>query len=92
MSGQTGWFRASLRDSHRVRSSSAFDRDRWSCCAGLMIILVIIWVMDLPAMAFITAAITLERFAPVGERLARADGGVVLGAGLFLIARATGLE
>ena len=33
----------------------------------------------------------LERLAPDGERVARAIGAVVVGAGLFLIARAAGL-
>jgi predicted metal-binding membrane protein len=61
------------------------------CCVGLMAILLVIGVMDLRAMAFVAAAITVERLAPAGERIARATGGVVLGAGLFLIARAAGL-
>jgi len=39
----------------------------------------------------VAAAITLERLAPAGERVARAIGVVIVGAGLFLIARATGL-
>jgi hypothetical protein len=37
------------------------------------------------------AAITVERLAPAAERVARATGAVVVGAGLFLIARAAGL-
>jgi predicted metal-binding membrane protein len=61
------------------------------CCAGLMAILLVIGVMDLRAMAVVTAAITAERLTPAGERVAQAIGAVVLGAGLFLIARATGL-
>jgi predicted metal-binding membrane protein len=61
------------------------------CCAGLMAILLVIGVMDLRAMAVVTAAITVERLAPAGERVARAIGAVVVGAGLFLIARAAGL-
>jgi predicted metal-binding membrane protein len=61
------------------------------CCAGLMAILLVIGVMDLRAMAVVAAAITVERLAPVGERVARATGAVVVGAGLFLIARAAGL-
>jgi predicted metal-binding membrane protein len=48
-------------------------------------------VMDLRAMAVVTTAITVERLAPAGERVARAIGAVVVGAGLFLIARAAGL-
>ncbi len=61
------------------------------CCAGLTAILLVIGVMDLRAMAVVTAAITVERLAPAGERVARAIGAVVVGAGLFLIARAAGL-
>jgi predicted metal-binding membrane protein len=60
-------------------------------CAGLTAILVVVGVMDLRAMAVITAAITAERVAPAGERVARAIGAVAAGAGLFLIARAVGL-
>jgi predicted metal-binding membrane protein len=58
------------------------------CCAGLMTILLVNGVMDLRAMAVVTAAITSERLAPAGERVARAIGVVVITAGLFLIARA----
>jgi predicted metal-binding membrane protein len=61
------------------------------CCAGLTAILLVIGVMELRAMAVVAAAITLERLAPAGERIARAIGVVIVGAGLFLIARATGL-
>jgi len=61
------------------------------CCAGLTAMLLVIGVMDLRAMAVVTAAITVERLAPAGERVARAIGAVVVGAGLFLIARAAGL-
>jgi predicted metal-binding membrane protein len=61
------------------------------CCAGLTAILLVIGVMDLRAMAVVTAAITAERLAPTGEYVARAIGAVVIGAGLFLIAQAAGL-
>ena len=61
------------------------------CCAGLMAMLLALGVMDLRAMAVVTAAITVERLAPAGERVARATGAVAVGAGLLLIARATGL-
>jgi predicted metal-binding membrane protein len=61
------------------------------CCAGLIAILLVLGVMDLRVMAVVTAAITSERLAPAGERVARAIGAVVVGAGLFLIARAAGL-
>jgi predicted metal-binding membrane protein len=42
-------------------------------------------------MAVVAAVITVERFAPGGERIARATGAVAVGAGLFLITRAAGL-
>jgi predicted metal-binding membrane protein len=61
------------------------------CCVGLMAILLVVGVMDLRAMAIVAAAITVERLAPAGERVARAIGAVVVGAGLFLIARAARL-
>jgi predicted metal-binding membrane protein len=61
------------------------------CCAGLMAIVVVIGVMDLRAMAVVAAAITVERLAPAGERIARAIGAIAVGAGLFLVARAVGL-
>ncbi len=60
-------------------------------CANLTAILLAIGVMDLRAMVVVTVAITLERLAPNGERGARAIGGVVVGVGLILIARAIGL-
>jgi predicted metal-binding membrane protein len=61
------------------------------CCAGLTAVLLVVGVMDLRAMAVMTAAITVERLAPAGERVARAIGALAAGAGLFLIARAAGL-
>jgi predicted metal-binding membrane protein len=61
------------------------------CCAGLMAILLVIGVMDLRAMAVVAAAITLERLAPAGERVARASGVVAVAVGVLLIARAAGL-
>lgn len=53
--------------------------------------LLVAGVMDLRAMAVVAAAITVERLAPSGERMARATGAVVIAAGLFLILRAIGL-
>ena len=58
------------------------------CCAGLTAILLVIGVMDLRAMAGVTAAITLERLAPASEPTARVIGMVIIVAGLLLIARA----
>jgi len=59
------------------------------CCANLMAILLVIGVMDLRAMAVVATAISVERLAPAGERVARVIGAVVVGAGLLLIARAS---
>lgn len=58
------------------------------CCFGLMIILLVIGVMDLRMMAVVAAAITAERLAPAGVRVAHITGVLAAGAGLFLIARA----
>lgn len=57
-------------------------------CAGFTAILLVVGVMDLRVMALVTAAITAERLARNGERIARAVGVVVVGIGLLLIARA----
>lgn len=59
-----------------------------NCCAGLTAMLLVIGVMDLRAMALVTAAITAERLAPRGQRVARVIGGVVVVAGLILTVRA----
>jgi predicted metal-binding membrane protein len=61
------------------------------CCGSLMVILLVVGVMDLRAMALVTAAITLERLAPGGKRIARAIGAIVVAAGLFLVGQAVGL-
>ena len=61
------------------------------CCANLTVILLVIGVMDLRAMVLVTAAITAERLAPEGRNVARLLGVLIVGAGLFLIARATAL-
>jgi predicted metal-binding membrane protein len=61
------------------------------CCAGLMLILLVVGVMDLGAMAVVAAAITAERLAPAGARVARAIGAIVVAAGVLLIVRAAGL-
>lgn len=60
------------------------------CCAGLMAILLVIGVMDLRAMGVVAVAITVERVAPAGVRIARAIGAVAVAVGLALVARAAG--
>jgi predicted metal-binding membrane protein len=57
--------------------------------AGPTAILLVAGVMDLRVMAATTAAITLERLAPRGPRVARILGAITLAAGLLLLARAT---
>jgi len=61
------------------------------CCSGLTAILLVVGVMDVGAMIAVTAAITLERLAPGGARVARALGAVVVAAGVCLVARAAGV-
>jgi predicted metal-binding membrane protein len=58
------------------------------CCAGLTTVLLVVGVMNLRAMAAVMAAITVERLAPAGKRVARVVGAVVVAAALLLIARA----
>jgi len=57
-------------------------------CAGLTTVLLVAGVMNLGAMAVVSAAITIERLVPAGDRAARAIGTVVAGAGVLMIARA----
>jgi len=58
------------------------------CCAGPTAILLVLGVMDLVPMVIVAAAITAERLAPAGDRVARALGSVAVAAGLAMIARA----
>jgi predicted metal-binding membrane protein len=56
--------------------------------AGLTAILLVMGVMDLRVMALVTTAITAERLAPAGDRVARAIGVLAVGAGMCLVVRA----
>jgi predicted metal-binding membrane protein len=60
-------------------------------CAPLTAVLLVAGMMDLRVMIAITAAITAERLAPGGVRVAHAIGDAVVVAGLVLMARAVGL-
>ena len=62
------------------------------CSAGFTAILLVMGVMELGVMALVTTAITAERLAPDGERVARAIGVIVICTGLHLLARAAGLQ
>jgi predicted metal-binding membrane protein len=59
--------------------------------AGLTAILLVVGGMELRVMLAVTAAITVERLAPDGARVARSIGAIVIGAGVILIARAAGV-
>ena len=61
-----------------------------ACCSGPMMVLLVVGVMDLVAMTLVTAAITLERVMPFGERAARATGAIAMTAGLVLVWRSLG--
>ncbi|GFE85733.1 hypothetical protein GCM10011488_06870 [Steroidobacter agaridevorans] len=54
------------------------------CCAGLTVLLLLVGVMDLRAMAAVTAAISLERLAPAGQHVARAIGILLIGVGCWM--------
>jgi predicted metal-binding membrane protein len=57
------------------------------CCVGFMTVLAVIGVIDLVAMAAVTAAITAERLAPNPRSTTRSIGAIALAAGVFVIAR-----
>jgi predicted metal-binding membrane protein len=59
-------------------------------CAGPTAVMLVLGVMDLRVMAAVGAAITAERLARQGLRMARALGDGAICLGLFLIARAVG--
>ena len=61
------------------------------CCASLTALLFVVGVMDVRAMVGVTLAITVERLAPNGARVARGIGVILCAAGLVLIARAAWL-
>ena len=63
-----------------------------SNCIAPTAILFVIGLMDLDAMAVMTAAIFAERLAPGGLRIARLTGALALGVGLVICARAIGME
>ena len=91
------------RELRRDRTLPADARTAWRhgmrlglhcsyCSAGLTTILLVMGIMDLRVMAVVTTAMTAERLAPAGERVARAIGVLVVCAGVLLLARAAGLQ
>jgi predicted metal-binding membrane protein len=62
---------------------------RCACsCSGLMMIQLAVGLMDHRAMAVVTVAITAERLAPAGQRVARIPGGLAVATGVTLLLRA----
>ncbi len=57
-------------------------------CAGLTAVGLALGVMDVRVMAVVATAVTVERLAPAGARVAQAIGGVIVATGLLLIAGA----
>lgn len=58
------------------------------CCCGFIAVLLALGVMNLWVMAFVGAAINLERLVPWPARAARAAGIAFIGAGAVMIAQA----
>jgi len=63
----------------------------FGCCAPMTAVLFVAGVMDLRAMALVTAAITAERIAPHGQRVAQVTGWAMIFAGSIYLAGAAGL-
>jgi len=56
--------------------------------AGLTALLLATGLMELGVMAAVTMAVTMERLAPAGDRVARITGAVIIAVGVRLILRA----
>lgn len=84
--GTSGGGRVLLEDATAaVRCGLRLGLHCTACSAGLTAILLVAGAMDLRAMAAVTAAVTLERLAPAGERTAHAIGAMAIVAGLALV-------
>jgi predicted metal-binding membrane protein len=73
------------------RSGLRLGVDCVACCVGPTAILLVAGVMDLWVMAVVTAAISAERLAPAGVRVARALGLGAAAVGLILVVRAAAI-
>ncbi|PMS15037.1 hypothetical protein C0Z18_28840 [Trinickia dabaoshanensis] len=69
------------------RGGRAALRDGY-CCGNLMAVLLVAGVMNLPAMAGLTAAMSIERLAPADGRAAYGIGAIVSSIGVYMAARA----
>ena len=91
-------FRPPQRTGPRVQADAStacrhglrLGRDCALSCAGPMASLLVLGAMDLRAMAIVTVAITAERLAPAGDRVARVIGAGAIAVGSVLIARGVG--
>ena len=72
-----------------LRHGLRLGRDCGLSCAGAMASVLALGLMDMRAMVIATLAITAERLAPAGDRVARVIGLGAIVAGSLLIARAT---
>ena len=59
-------------------------------CVGLTAILLVMGIMDLPTMAAVSVALTLERLVSYGDVVGRGIGAIAMAAGLLLILRSAG--
>lgn len=59
-------------------------------CAGLMIVGLVLGVMNVTVMSLVAVAVTAERLAPAGERVARGIGLAVTVVGALVVVRAVG--
>jgi predicted metal-binding membrane protein len=87
---QTGW-PAQASAGTPWRQGIALGLQCIQACAGLTAILLVVGVMDLRAMAVVTATITAERLAPAGERIAWVAGAISVVTGVYLMGRAAWL-
>ena len=77
---------------HRWRNGAAgafvmgVEHGAWclGCCAGLMLVLLVLGVMSLVWMALIAAAIFIEKVLPIGERASRAFAVALIGLGIWV--------
>ena len=70
------------------RDGWRFGVDCGLSCAALTAILLAVGLMDLRAMVVITLAITTERLAPLGTRIARVTGAIALCIGFIMCVQA----
>lgn len=80
--------RSMTRENSAWRHGLAMALQCSRCCANLMLVLLIVGVMNLPAMAIIGAAIAIERISPRGLAAARIVGVAVAMTGVVMLALA----